>query len=291
MIQSMTGFGRASAENSEYELFVEVSSVNSRFFDLSIHLPRPLLFYQQEVRNLMKDHLERGKVNLFIQLTRRKDAGIGSLQITVLDRLVRQVRAAANQLGLEDDLRISHLPQFESLLEKEDSQRDNPVLWKLTERTIRAALKLLKKHRQEEGKSLQQDFRTRLSAIRRELSSVEGSFRKHKQMLFAQLSERVKQLVSDVELPAARLHTEVALLVDKMDISEEITRLRSHLDLFLSTIKQKEPVGKRLNFLLQEMNREANTIASKSNRTDISHRVVIIKEEVENLREQVQNVE
>jgi len=292
MIQSMTGFGRGTAKSRQYEVFVNITSLNSRFLDLNFHLPKALYYYQQELRELLTAAILRGKVSIYVGVTPTGTGNLGNLTADQLQRLVRQADEIARRLKLENDLRVSHLPAFAGFFSGDDELQENPDLWRVTSAAVKTALRKLQAMRQREGKALLQDFRRRLKHIEKLHRTCTREFAGAKENLRRELREKVRALLTDAELRPERLDTEIVLLAEKMDVSEELTRLRSHLTVFRETLEGEDPsVGKKLNFLLQEMNRETNTIASKSNTLSISHAVVTIKEELENIREQVQNVQ
>ncbi len=291
MINSMTGFGRSTRRKAPWEVFAEVSAVNSRFLDLHLHLPRELYFYQQEIRELIKQEVARGKLTVYLSVTREESGGLGSLRPDQVKALLEEAGQVARKHGLENDLRLSHLPSFNNLMSEGRKNRENPELWKLVQAVLKQALREFQEMRRAEGRELLADFRKRLQSLEKHLQLVGSSFKSNRNAIRDTILAKVAKLEERHSLTSDRIDMEVALLADKLDINEELTRLRSHIKLFRATLREQNPVGKKLNFLLQEMNREGNTIASKSSSAGISHQVVYIKEELECLREQVQNLE
>ncbi len=291
MIESMTGFGRGNGTKAPWEVFVEVSAVNSRFLDLNLHLPRELYFYQQEIRDLVKGAVRRGKLNVYIAVKRQETGGLGTVRPEQIAQLLEEADRLARRFQLPNDLALSHLPHFTNLLTDTQRNREQPELWQLVQRVLGQALRRFHRMRREEGRELLADLRGRLRTLETHLGKVNTQFHRNRGTVRDTIQKRVAKLAGLQQMTPERLDMEVALLADKLDINEEVTRLRSHIKLFRATLPSREPIGKKLNFILQEMNREANTIASKSASAPIAQEVVAMKEELECLREQVQNLE
>ncbi len=292
MIQSMTGFGRASAVNDCYSIEAELSSLNSRFQEIGLRLPRALMYYQHPIRGLLKKGIRRGKLTLYISIHRAEEA---PAKVDLDSAMAAAYRSAATRLAvaleIEDNLGTRELLGLEGVLAGSEESGENPELWELAGKAIRAALREFSADRKREGALILQDLETRLDRIESLFGELEATWTDSRSLRRKQLEERLTRLLESTELKPERFEMEIALLLDKQDISEEITRFRCHADLFRQTLKGDEPAGSKLGFILQEMIREANTISSKSPDAVLTHLVVQIKEEVERIREQVQNIE
>jgi uncharacterized protein (TIGR00255 family) len=292
MIQSMTGFGRATATGAGYQALAELSSLNNRFLEVGLKLPRPLMAYQHPIRERLKQAISRGKLNLYMSVTRTAEA---ALTVEVDEGLARAYRDAARrlagQLGVEDNLGTRDLLSLDGVLGSSESSGENEELYAVAAQAIDQALAAFHETRRREGATLYQDFLQRLERIEGSFARITETWEANRPEIRRQLQERLNRLLEGSELRPERFEMEVALLLDKQDISEEIVRFRSHAELFRQTLASGQPAGSKLGFVLQELVREANTISSKSPDTAITHLVVEIKEEVERIREQVQNVE
>ncbi len=290
MIASLTGFGRAevSAEGISYS--VEIRAVNNRFLEVSVRLPRSLAPFEQEFQKRIRQRARRGKISLFIQETRESQRlSRLSFDPEGVQRLVEGLRSLAEESGLKDDLSLSNLIPILDLLLPDEKDEVRQQRLALALQGLDAALDELERMRAEEGANLEEDFRRRLATLAGLVDRIENKSAEHRDSLLEKMRERIGRYVPG-EVDEGRLEQEVAYLVDKLDITEETVRLRSHLDLFTAALESGDDVGKRLNFILQEMNREVNTIGSKSASGEVSAWVVQAKEELEKIREQVQNV-
>lgn len=292
MIKSMTGYGKGQAQQEQGCFTVEIRSVNHRYGEISVRMPRAFLSLEQEVRKAVSQRLKRGKIDLFIQWDETAgDATVSRINREVARAYVREFR------GLAEELELSPIIPLELLLSQkgvmgEPANTDEPddtgrALLQALERAIDA----LDAMRRTEGESLVTDLRQRRQAI----SSQSDRIRERAPLVLEEnhqkLKTRLTQLLEGVELDQTRLVQEMALMADRCDITEELVRLASHFKQFDETLLLHEPVGRKLDFLMQEMNREINTIGSKSNDAAIATLVVSIKAEMEKMREQVQNIE
>lgn len=292
MISSMTGYGRAELEREGVHLVAEVSSVNSRFCELSVRLPRPLSPLELKVRELVQQYVVRGRINLFITWEGLDDSHLFlSLDEDLARAYYRLLTGVKETLNLPGEVDVGILARFPDIFKLEPKEDDLDHAWSLVEEVARMAMEDMVAMRRGEGKRLEVDLRGRIDVLENSLAKIERWAPKRVEEAKGNLEERIKALTDLDEIDPQRLAMEVAVLAERCDITEECVRFHSHNQLFLSTLDEGGVVGRRLNFLLQEMNREANTIGSKANEAQISHAVVRIKEEVERLREQVQNVE
>lgn len=288
----MTGYGKGSTAAEACEATVEVRSVNSRYLDISIKLPKALESREGHVRDTVRKNIERGRISVSI-VFRREDDGSLALKINepVVDGYKALLEKLQQRLAIEAPLKIEHLLSFPDLFVQDENQVISDTGWEIVEQSLQTALSELNQMRRREGEEIEKDLLYRIGLINEKIQKIEEIASNRSGAEFQKLYQRIKTMVSSGELDATRLETEVALLADRIDVTEECIRFKSHNTLFVEAIHQPEPVGRKLNFLLQEMNREANTIGAKANEAEISHLVVAIKEEVEKVREQVQNIE
>jgi len=291
MIQSMTGYGKASGNSNNSVFEVEIKSVNSRFLDISVRLPKTLLSNEIELRNLIKQKINRGKVSLNINLTKDGvDSGIQNFDRKNLSSAIEILNTIKEEAKLNVDIQLSDLLSFPYLFVSDSSELSESE-FELIKKTLFDAIEKLKKMRFAEGQELIKDLQKRIekvSKLNREISTLERS---SIESYFSKLKGRAAELVEGLGSNADRLNLELALLVEKYDITEESVRLESHLKQFLDTLENGNEAGKKLNFIVQEMNREANTISNKSVSLDITNKGLLIKEEIEKIREQIQNIE
>ena len=290
----MTGFGRGTAERGATTATVELRSVNNRFCEVSLRTPRALGPYESEIQSQVKAAIERGRVTVNVQVTRSAEE---ALPIRVNEpvahaygALLRHLAAAA---GIDEGVRLEHLLAFSDVFTTpdEDAAAVDVEAWEATQAALADALKGLQAMRRQEGEALRTDLALRLDLIERELAEVERRAPERVGEARQKLHDRLADLLGDERVNPDRLEMEIAFLADKLDVTEECVRLRSHLHLFREALGTSAAVGRKLNFLVQEINREVNTIGSKANDAEVAHRAVQMKEELERIREQVQNVE
>ncbi len=291
MISSMTGYGKGLAKNGDLSVEAEIKSLNSRYLDLSLRLPKFLQNKEFEIRERVKNKIKRGKVYLALTIKkgeleeRFNEIDPKSVQFAV--GLLKDIKKHAK---ITDKVKLSDILLFQNMLFKDDSEQASEEFGLVVE-SIDSAIIELNKMRDAEGRELEKDLRKRISIIEEALLKIETTARLTVKDYFEKLKERAIQLVSDLANNTERLNVELALLSERSDVTEECVRLRSHIKLFIDTLEKSEDAGRRLNFIVQEMNREANTINSKSLASEISHSGIMIKEEIEKIREQIQNIE
>lgn len=289
---SMTGFGKGTCAVDGRELTVELKSVNNRFLDISMRLPRTLGALEEPFRRAMQQRLNRGHVDVFVNYRNtRSDARSVYLDTQLMGAYVQQARKAAEELSLTDDLTLSKVLSLPDVAEIVPGEEDEGALLSLGEKTVNLAIDALLKMRLGEGERLKADLADRIArmegyaaAIEQRAPGVAEDYRK-------KLTERIEELVQETEVDRSRLATEIALFADRAAIDEEIVRLKSHLVHFRELLEASEPVGRKMDFLIQEMNRECNTIGSKANDAALTDLVLLCKAEIEKLREQIQNIE
>jgi len=291
-MNSMTGFGRCELATRFGALTVEVSSVNNRFLEVSMRLPRYLASLEPRVRELIGSVLDRGQVNVFAALDDSSALPANSvIDVKLAAAYARQLRALQKSLKLAGEVTIADLTALPDVARIDRETVDLDAVWRVLKQGLKKALAQLREHRRKEGQSMGADMRKRLNHSNKVIGEIEKQSQAAVRAYRQRLTERVNDLLGEANRENLRLEEEIALMAERTDITEECTRFRSHIDLYQATVNQKEPAGKRLNFILQEMNREANTIGSKCSEFAISSLAISLKEEVEKLRELVQNVE
>lgn len=289
----MTGFGRGTAQAGEAVATVEVRSVNNRFLDVSARLPRALAEHETDVQARVKAAFARGRITVQVQLEQRAGEALpvrvdeGAAQAYA--RLLGRLREVA---GIDEPVRLEHLIHFsDAFMAPEDAPDTSEEAWHAVDAALGAAIEALQAMRRQEGEALRADLHARADAIESTLARVEARAPERVDVARQRLHDRLRELLETGSLDEGRLELEIALLADKLDVTEEGVRLRSHLALFREALGMSEPVGRKLNFLAQEMGREINTIGSKANDVEVAHLAVEMKEALEKIREQVQNVE
>jgi conserved hypothetical protein TIGR00255 len=293
MIQSMTGYGRGECSKKNIAAVVELRSVNSRFFEFSSRLPRSLTLRENEIKEIIRSKLARGKISLTAALQSETN---GKLPLKVNTPAAKSYYKLLNQLRtslkLKETVKLEHVLRFSEVFEGGIDEEGVSEEWTVFEESLQLAVKDLQTMRANEGREISKDMIARVEHIQKDLVHIEATSKQRIPEERTRLHERIMQLVSDKNVvDSQRLELEIALLADKLDVTEECVRFRSHNKFFLDALQNDDAAGRKLNFLIQEMNREANTIGSKSNDTEIAHLVVAIKEELEKIREQLQNIE
>ena len=295
MIRSMTGYGDAERDTPAGRLRLEVKTVNHRFFNTSIKTPSGFDKYESVISEALKRHISRGHVNAYLTLDRASAETDAHYQpdLPRAKAYLAALEALRDELNVPGAVDLSMLAREAGLLRAPDMDRTEGVEPELVAELAEAAAAAVAELRVAEGRRLEADFQERLTAIGALLDAVEAKAPTRLMEQRDRLREQIKELTDQVEVDEDRLAREVAYLAERWDINEEIVRFRSHLELFGEALDgdAAEPVGKRLGFLVQEMNREANTIASKANDAEIAHAAMGLKEEIERIREQVENVE
>jgi len=293
MILSMTGFGRGEATKKGTTATAEVKSVNSRYLEVSARLPRTLALRENEIKELIRTKFLRGKINVAVSVISengsesplRVNKGAAKLYYSLLNDLKKAVK-------IQEKISLAHLLQFPDVLEIDVLEKGDDGEWNLAKESLTIALDEAYKMREREGGELAADLKQRILSIDAGITEIEKLVVERIPEAKTRLEERLRQLLSDqTVMDERRLEQEIALMADRLDVTEECVRFRSHNKFFLSAIGEAESPGRKLNFLTQEMNREANTIGAKANDAVISHLVVKIKEELEKIREQLQNIE
>ena len=291
MISSMTGYGKGTAEDKNYFVEVELKSVNSRFLDIYMKLPSVLQNREYDIREVIKNNFSRGKISVILQFrTTGPENSATVIDKEKLKSYIASLKQIKKITGISEKLKLEHIVYNRELFIQNDKEYGEDVL-KLIKDALGTALTQLKKMRRNEGKELSKDLKQRINTIEEKINLIHSESGKSANEYFGKLKERMKGLIEDVTAYSDRLEMELALIADKAEITEECVRLKSHLKFFLESMEKDDEPGRKLNFLCQEMNREANTISAKTISTSISHNSVLIKEEIEKIREQIQNIE
>ncbi|MBR0206082.1 MAG: YicC family protein [Clostridia bacterium] len=289
---SMTGYGRGMAFKEGRELTIELKSVNNRFLDIGMKLPRQLSFLEDSLRKLLNDALSRGHVDVFVNYRNlRSDAKTVRVDEALLKAYIASARESAKNLDLVDDLTLSRaltLPDVTTILPADEDQQ---ALADLGREAMTMAIDGLKAMRLKEGERLKLDLSGRMDAMTGFAAVIEKRAPAVAEEYRAKLTARIEEMLGETEVDRARLATEVAIFADRAAIDEEIVRLNTHLIHFRELLAAGEPVGRKMDFLVQEMNRECNTIGSKANDAELTSIVLLCKAEIEKLREQIQNIE
>lgn len=292
MIKSMTGFGRAEAVSRERKVSVELKSVNHRYLDLSIKMPRKLGFLEGAIRNLMKTYMQRGKVDVFITYE-DYTLSCGALKYNkeLASEYMAYIRQMAEEFGIENDVKAGALSRYPDVLTMEEQSVDEEELWAVLEGPLREACEKFAQAREREGEHLKNDLITKLEALDEKVNQVEERSPLVVDSYREKLEAKVHELLEDSQIEDSRIAAEVILFSDKICNDEETVRLHSHIQGMKRMLEEKEGIGRKLDFMAQEMNREANTILSKSSDLVISNIAIDLKTEIEKIREQIQNIE
>ncbi len=291
MIRSMTGYGRGEYTENNITFSVEIRSVNHRYSDYSIRIPRLYSSFEEKVRAYITSKINRGKVDIYVNY----DLFQQDVQIKIDQNLasayIDSLHALRNQYDIKDDVSLALLARFPDILKPERIEQDEEQIWIILKNALEQATEMLIQMRHREGTRLFDDIMLKLGDVEKTLSIIEGCGHNYIQEYKMKLHDRIKDLTKDVVLDENRLMMEVAIFADKCCIDEELVRMKSHIKEFRSTIENSNSVGKRLDFIVQEMNREVNTIGSKAVDLNIINSVISIKSDIEKIREQIQNVE
>ncbi len=290
MIKSMTGYGRSKQLIEGYEINAEVRSVNHRYFDCTVKLPKYYSFLEDKVREAAKNYLTRGKIEIYLYIKKKEeDEKEISINKALCDNYVNILSKLRSDYGIKDEISLSTLTRFSDIFEIENKEVDEEKITSLVLTVLDAALEDISQMREREGERIKADLENRLSQIGELATKVEERFPQIVKDYENRLLEKLRSILNTVD--EQRVVTEAAIFADRITTSEETVRLKSHIKEFGALLNKDGAVGKKLDFIVQEMNREANTIGSKANDLETSKMVVELKSEVENIREQVQNIE
>ena len=292
MLKSMTGFGRSEIANERQKITVEMKAVNHRYCDINVKMPKKLSIFEAGIRNLLKKYIQRGKVDVFITY---EDYTENNMVLKYNEELaaeyVRVLQQMSEQFGIENDVRVSSLSRYPDVLTLEEQTVDTDELWGVLEEALHKASEQFVETRLVEGENLKNDLISKLDGMLEDVDFIEKRspeiLAEHRQRLEA----KVKELLGDSTIDESRIVTETTIFADKICVDEEIVRLRCHITSTRKALLEGGSIGRKLDFIAQEMNREANTILSKANDLEVANRAINLKTEIEKVREQIQNIE
>ncbi|MDD3224008.1 MAG: YicC family protein [Clostridium sp.] len=293
MINSMTGYGRAFCEGNKMSFTVEVRSVNHRYLDLNIKMPRSLLGLEDRIRKMVRGKINRGKVDIYIiQTVLETENSKAILNKNLCDSYIKCLNEIKETYNIQDNVSLSLISKFPDIITVQEKEDDVEQIWNILKQPINDALDKLIEMRQKEGIELKKDIEKKSNAIKALVDEIEGKSQTVVENYRTKLNERISELLKDKSLiDENRIAMEVAIFSDKACIDEEIVRLKSHIIQLNECLNSSKPIGRKVDFIVQEMNRETNTIASKSSDIKIVQCVLDIKNEIEKIREQIQNIE
>lgn len=291
MLNSMTGFGRHEVSNEQYKISVEIKAVNHRYLDLGIKMPKKFNIFEAAIRMVLKEYVQRGKIDVFITC---EDFSEGKVNLKYNEALAKEYLEAfakMEELGIRNDITVGSLARFPEVLTMEQVQEDEDAFYHLLEEAVRGAAAKFVETRHKEGEQLKIDLCEKLDGMLRWIDFIEERSPKLLSEYRSNLTEKVRELVADSNIDDNRILTEVTIYADKICVDEETVRLRTHILNMKEALTAGGSIGRKLDFIAQEMNREANTILSKANNMEISERAIDLKTEIEKVREQIQNIE
>ena len=293
MAISMTGFGRGEHKDENYHFTVECKTINHRYLDINIRMPRKISFFEEKIRNHVKKFIKRGRVDIYVgmQLVGESEVSL-NLDLNLAKEYFDILSKIEEITGAKNDITVSNISKFPDVIKVEEKSEDEEVIWKSLQPALNESIDTVSKMRAVEGEKLAQDIEMRCGLMQDYISQVEKLSHTVAAEYKEKLSARVKEMLEgSVVLDENRLSQEVAFFADRSSITEEVVRFNSHIIQLKDTIKSNDSIGRKIDFLIQEMNREANTVGSKSSNIEITKTVVEVKSELEKIREQIQNIE
>lgn len=292
MIKSMTGFGRCEVLKESRKFTVELKSVNHRYLDVNIRMPKKLNFFETSIRTLLKQYANRGKVDIFITYEDTSESQVSlKYNASLAAEYMKYFKQMEEEFGLENDIRVSALSRYPEVITMEEQCEDEEELWNGLKEALEGAFAQFVETRKTEGQNLKQDILEKLTGMEKLVAFIEERSPEIIAQYRARLEEKVGELLKDTQMEEGRIAAEVILFADKICTDEEVVRLKSHISHMRDTLEEKEGIGRKLDFIAQEMNREANTILSKANDLEVSNCAISLKTEIEKVREQIQNIE
>lgn len=292
MIKSMTGFGRCEIQRDSRKFTVELKSVNHRYLDVNIRMPKKLNFFETAIRTLLKSYANRGKVDIFITYEDLSQAQVAvKYNASLAAEYLKYLRQMEEEFGLKNDVNVSTLSRYPEVFTMEEQSEDEEELWNGLKEALTGAFGQFVQTRQTEGENLKRDILAKLGILSSRLACIEERSPQIVAEYRARLEEKMNELLADTQIEESRIAAEVILFADKICTDEEVVRLKSHIAHMKSTLDEEDEIGRKLDFIAQEMNREANTILSKANDIEVSDYAISLKTEIEKIREQIQNIE
>ena len=291
MIKSMTGYGKANLSKDLREYQIEIKSVNHRYLDISVKMPRALSYLEEDIKREISTKVKRGKIDVFVNFENNSIEGKEIKINTELAKIyIDELKKLAEKENILADIQVTEISKYPDVLNIQNVQEDETIKNEVLE-TTKMAVENLVQMRQVEGKRIAEDLLERLEKIQEKVEKISELSTGLIEEYVVKLEERIKQILKDQEIEQSRLAQEVVIYADKCSIQEEVIRLNSHISQFKTLLNSDEAIGKKLDFIIQEMNRETNTVGSKANNLKITNGVIDMKTEIENIREQVQNIE
>jgi uncharacterized protein (TIGR00255 family) len=292
MLKSMTGFGRAEGDTTLGKVFVESRSVNHRYCDINMKLPKRLSLFENRMKEMIRSQVSRGRIDVSLRLENSGEEKVQlSVDLDLAKQYYRVLHELKEKLQLKDDITLNLLAGAKDLIMAKEEIGDLEPYWQEVLRILEQSLKNMDDMKRLEGESLAHDLKQRLESIAEQFQMIKQQFPSRLETTLSRLHDRLRSLLEGMEVDPSRFQQEIAFLAERTDITEEIVRAESHLAQFRTLLEGNEPVGRKMDFLLQEIHREVNTVSAKVNDAEISQRVVEIKSELEKIREQVQNIE
>lgn len=292
MIKSMTGFGRCESADEKRKFAVELKSVNHRYLDVSIKMPKKLNFFESGIRSLLKEYIERGKVDVYVTYEDYTEDNYAlKYNVPLAAEYLKYLNSMAEEFHLENDIRVSTLSRYPDVFVMEEQDIDEKELWDSLQKALRGASEQFVESRIREGETLKTDLCSKLDELLSYVDFIEERSPQIMQEYRTRLEEKIKELLGDRQMDEGRIITEITIYADKVCVDEETVRLRSHINAMKETLESGGSIGRKLDFIAQEMNREANTILSKANNIEISDVGINLKTGIEKVREQIQNIE
>jgi len=292
MLKSMTGFGRCEIARIDRKITVEMKAVNHRYCELAVKMPKKLGFFEAGIRNLLKQYIGRGKVDVYITYEDYTESNVCvKYNADLAKEYYANLEKMSKEFGLENDVRVSNLSRYPDVFTLEEQSIDEKVLWELVEEAIRSAAVKFVETRISEGENLKKDIIAKLDNMLNLVQFIETRSPEIVKEYRNKLMAKVTELLGDTRMDEGVLATEVTVFADKICVDEETVRLRSHILNTKQTLNENDNVGRKLDFIAQEMNREANTILSKANDLEVTNKAIDLKTEIEKVREQIQNIE
>ncbi len=293
MAKSMTGFGMGEYKDESYSISVECKAINHKYLDINPRLPRKISFLEDKLRLLVKDYLNRGRVDIFIKFETLKSSGV---KLQYDDELAGQyneiLRRIKKDFNIEEEISATDIARFPEIITSTEAEDDEELLWNMLSEATEKSLKRLLEMREAEGKKLEKDILERTDLLEKYILDIEKFSDDIVDEYKEKLNSRISEILEDPSvIDESRLAQEVAIYADKSNITEEIVRFKSHIVQLRNTVKKDDTIGRKMDFLIQEMNRETNTIGSKSSNINITNLVIEVKAELEKIREQIQNIE
>ena len=290
-MKSMTGFGRANYENDGRMYNIEIKSVNHRYCDISVKLPRSISYLEEKIKKEIASNISRGKVDISITFENNSSKGRNIKINKELAKIyIQELRELANENNINDNIPVTEISKFPEVLVIQNVE-DEEIIWKEVNTCLEEAINNFIIMRKQEGSKIKEDLKTRLSDIKQKVSKISEYSNRLVEEYVVKLETRIKEILKTDIVDKERLNQEIVIYADKCSVEEELTRLESHISQFSSMMEENIPVGKKIDFLIQEMNREINTIGSKSGSLEITNLVIQTKTELEDIREQIQNIE